>query len=84
MTMHSVAGVLFAALVIAGIITGMKASTKLANRTGKEAKSVFAFGRAAGRENFTDTGWRYRNLSLMCQALAMVAGVVWVITTKGR
>jgi hypothetical protein len=59
------------------IVTGLLASNELSDE-GQAQPWFRPLGRLAGRRYFTAAGWRYKNLSLVLQALTLVFGIYWV------
>jgi len=74
--MRALVGGMFVALSVSAMVFSVLA---FSNKSGPRAeRSIWLLGRLAGKEHYTELGWRYRNLSLACQLLAMAAAVAWV------
>ena len=72
----------FLAFAAAGLWSGAVASTNLSREEPTAARRVFLLGRLAGPRYFTARGWRYRNLSLVFQALALASALGWVLLSE--
>lgn len=51
--------------------------TTLGNRKGARGLLWVDFGK---RDDFTEAGWRYRNLTILCSILALIALLSWGVS----
>jgi hypothetical protein len=63
--------------MIAGWFLGNLAMDNLAQQGDEWRRKVLWRGPLAGRHYFTDEGWRYRKLSMICFGLIIVLALVW-------
>lgn len=66
------------------IVAGLTFSAKAAANISPNASvpRTMLLGLLAGREQLSETGWRYRNLALLFQGLALAAATVWVLAAN--
>jgi hypothetical protein len=82
--MHHQFLVAFFVFIVSALWFGASASRQHSAEGEAEAGRVFLLGRLAGPQYFTARGWRHRNISLVCQALAFASMLGWVLTAPGR
>jgi tetrahydromethanopterin S-methyltransferase subunit C len=66
--------------VVAGLAFSGKAAANISPKA--SVQRTLLLGLLAGREQLTETGWRYRNLALLFQGLALAAAIVWVLAAN--
>ena len=82
--MHNQLLVAFFVFIITALWFGASASRQHSEEGDAKAGRVFLLGRLASPQYFTACGWRHRNISLVCQALAFASVLSWVLTAPGR
>ena len=70
------------AVVIASNYFAIKAMRRLSPAGHDRRWRIYLWSKLfAGRENFTEEGWRYRNIAWACLAVWPIMCLVWLVTS---